>query len=220
MRLVVDLAQAAGVDVAVHLGRRERAMAEQLLDRAEIGAALEQVRRERVTEAVRVRQQAPKRARVQPASSRGEKERILGTSGELGSRLADVAGDDVRGLLSERYDTLLAALAPHVDELLLEVDVREVEVDRLLRAEAGRVDELRQPQVPQRERPVAAQQLELVVDLLRARRVGQSPWPSRGERRVGHALGPERVPQERAHCRELAGDRRRRELLRPRAPEL
>src|SRR4051812_7732386 len=37
MRAVVHLAQPPGVDVAVHLRRRERAVAEQLLDRAQIG---------------------------------------------------------------------------------------------------------------------------------------------------------------------------------------
>ena len=40
-------------------------MAEQLLDRAQIGAALEQVRREGMAQAVRVRQQAAQRARVE-----------------------------------------------------------------------------------------------------------------------------------------------------------
>src|SRR5262245_48186623 len=38
---VVDAAQAARVDMAVHLRRRERAVAQQLLDRAQVGAALE-----------------------------------------------------------------------------------------------------------------------------------------------------------------------------------
>ena len=46
----VEAVEAAGVDVAVDLGGRERGVAEQLLDRAQVGAALEQVRRERVAE--------------------------------------------------------------------------------------------------------------------------------------------------------------------------
>ena len=54
VRAVVDPAQAARVDVAVDLRRRERRVAEQLLDRAQVGAALEEVRRVRVAEAVRV----------------------------------------------------------------------------------------------------------------------------------------------------------------------
>ena len=90
MRAVVDLAQAARVDVAVHLRRRERAVAEQLLDRAQVGAALEQVRRERVPQPVRVRKQAAQRARVEPAAARREEERVLGAAREL--RAAPRAG--------------------------------------------------------------------------------------------------------------------------------
>src|SRR4051794_18876834 len=45
---VVDAPQPAAVHVAVDLRRRERAVPEQLLDRPQVGAALEHVRRERV----------------------------------------------------------------------------------------------------------------------------------------------------------------------------
>jgi hypothetical protein len=41
MAAVVDLAQPPGIDVAVDLRRRQRAVAEELLDRAQICAALE-----------------------------------------------------------------------------------------------------------------------------------------------------------------------------------
>ena len=80
MRAVVDLPQEAGVHVAVHLRRRERAVAEQLLDRAQVGAALEQVRREGVPQAVRMRKQAAERARVETAAARREEERVLGSA--------------------------------------------------------------------------------------------------------------------------------------------
>ena len=46
-------------------------MAEQLLDRPQVGAALEQVRRERMAQAVRVGEQAPERARIEPAAADG-----------------------------------------------------------------------------------------------------------------------------------------------------
>ena len=65
-------------------------------------------------------------------------------------RLAQVAGDGVRRLLAERHDALLAALAAHAHELLLEVDVAEVEPDRLGAAQPGRVDELDERAVAQR----------------------------------------------------------------------
>src|SRR5690349_20772338 len=100
MRAVVDLAQPAGVDVAVYLGRRERAVAEQLLDRAQVGAALEQVRREGVAQPVRVWQQAAERARVEPAATRREEERVLGSARELRTRVPQVGRHRVRGLLA------------------------------------------------------------------------------------------------------------------------
>ena len=76
MRAVVDAAQALRVHVAVDLRRRERGVAEELLDRAEIGPALEQVRRERVAEPVRVANEPADGARVESASPRGEEERV------------------------------------------------------------------------------------------------------------------------------------------------
>ena len=53
MRLLVDLLQAAHVQVGVALRRAEPRMAEQFLNRAKIRARLQQVRRERVPEGVR-----------------------------------------------------------------------------------------------------------------------------------------------------------------------
>jgi hypothetical protein len=54
MGAVIDPAQAAAVDVAVDLRRRKRAVAEQLLDDAKIGAALQQMSGECMAEPVRV----------------------------------------------------------------------------------------------------------------------------------------------------------------------
>ena len=102
-------------------------MPEELLDRAEVGAALEQVRRERVAELVRVRADPAERARVEPLAARGQEQRRFGTANELGARIADVQRDPVGGLLAERDHALLVALAVHAHELLLEVDVGEVE---------------------------------------------------------------------------------------------
>ena len=55
MGSVIDLSEPAGIDVAVGLRRRERAVAEKLLDHAQVGATLEEVRRECVPESVGVR---------------------------------------------------------------------------------------------------------------------------------------------------------------------
>ena len=54
VRLEVQLAAAAIGYVRVELGRREVGVAEHLLDAAQVGAALEQVGRERVAQQVRV----------------------------------------------------------------------------------------------------------------------------------------------------------------------
>ncbi len=66
---VVDTPKPPPVYVRIHLGRREGAVAEQLLDRAEVGPALEQVRCERVPEPVRVGEDPSQRRRVQPPAA-------------------------------------------------------------------------------------------------------------------------------------------------------
>ena len=48
MRSIVHAAKAAAVDVAVHLRGAERAVAEQLLDDPEVGAAFQEMGRERM----------------------------------------------------------------------------------------------------------------------------------------------------------------------------
>src|SRR5262245_18374080 len=95
MRIPIHLGELRRVQVRVLLRRRERGMAEQLLDRAEIRAGLEQVRRERVTEGVRrdlfrkprgpeaPLEQARPRARRQTSPARGDEKRLA-----LAERLA------------------------------------------------------------------------------------------------------------------------------------
>ena len=53
MRPSVDLADPLAGQVGVQLGRADTRMSEQLLDDPQVGAALEQVRRERVAQRVR-----------------------------------------------------------------------------------------------------------------------------------------------------------------------
>ena len=127
MREVIDLPETFRIHMAVDLRGRERRVPEQLLDRPQIGAALEQVRRERVAQAVRVREEPPERAGVEPTAAHGDEERIVCAARELRPPVAQVERDDVRRLLAERYHALLAALPADVHVLLLEVDVAEVE---------------------------------------------------------------------------------------------
>src|SRR5215470_12305819 len=55
MRLVVRLHETAEVDVRVALGGRQARVPEELLDRAQVGARAEELRREGVTERMRGR---------------------------------------------------------------------------------------------------------------------------------------------------------------------
>src|SRR6188474_2971926 len=77
MRSIVDAPESPGVDVAVDLRRRERAVSEQLLDHLQVGTALEQVRRECVTETVGVGNEASQCAGVQAPPAYGEEDGVL-----------------------------------------------------------------------------------------------------------------------------------------------
>jgi len=147
-------------------------VAEELLDHAQVGAALEQMRREGVAEPVRVRDEPAQRARVESLPSHREEDGVVGTPRELGTTFKEIERKTVGSLLAERHRALLAALAADVDELLLEVHVLEVEADRLGAAQAGRVDQLDERAVPEAERAFAAKLLQQRIDLagLRSRR--------------------------------------------------
>ena len=117
-------------------------MAEQLLNRAQVGAALEEVRRERVAKAMRMADEPPHSAGVEPPAPCGKKQRVDCAAHELGPTAAQVAGEVMGGLLPERDDPLLATLSPDVHRLALEVDVGEVEPDGLGAAKPAGVEEL------------------------------------------------------------------------------
>ena len=97
-----------------------------------------------------------------------------------GRAVAQIERDDVRRLLAERHHALLAALPADAHVLLLEVDVAEVEADRLRAPEPGGVDELDEGAVAQAERSVAVERVQDRLDLRALRRLGQplrAPWP-------------------------------------------
>src|SRR5687768_9782435 len=91
MGAVVHAPEPLAVDVAIDLGRRERGVPEQFLDDTEVGAALEQVRRERVPEPVGVRREPAECARVQAPSARGEEDGVLSVSRKEWPGVAQVA---------------------------------------------------------------------------------------------------------------------------------
>jgi hypothetical protein len=76
VRPVINPPQPERVHVAVHLSRRERAVPEQLLDHAQVGAALEQVGGEGAAQTVRVADEAAQRAGVEASAAHGEEEGI------------------------------------------------------------------------------------------------------------------------------------------------
>ena len=140
----VDLASPAIRDVRVALGRAEVGVAEHLLDAAEVGAALEEVRRERVAQQVGVD------ARRLEAGLLGElpqdEERAgagqrpaAGVQEELGAIAAvevraaerEVAADGFGGGPAERHETFLASLAERADDASVEVDGALFEADGL-----------------------------------------------------------------------------------------
>ena len=89
------------VHVAVHLRRRRR-MPEQLLDRAQVGAALEQMRRERVTQAMRVGGAAACSCRAGARAPRGRARRSHRVRAPAGRLEGSGRG---AGLLAERGTT-------------------------------------------------------------------------------------------------------------------
>jgi uncharacterized protein DUF2071 len=187
-------------------------VAEKLLDRAKVGAAFEQVRGEGMPEPMGVGEEAPQGRCVESLPAHGQKERVPRAARERRAPVLEVEAEPVCGLLAERYDPLLLPLAAHAHEFLLEVDVVEREVDRLLGAQASRIDELEKGAVPQAQCVVSVHLAEEVVGLGRARRIGKTPPAPSGQREVGHTARPQRGSQERPHGGELAGNGRLREL--------
>ena len=129
MKPVVDRAQPRLEHVRVDLRRRQVGVAEHHLNGAQVGAALEQVRRERMPQHVRAerRAEAGARGRTPSESSRSRRgssgpPRALTNSAtrtpsrapcatSAGRAVALVAPDPVGRLLADRDDALLVALA-------------------------------------------------------------------------------------------------------------
>ena len=131
--------------------------------------------------------------------------RILGAAGQLRPAVAEVAREPVRCLLAERHDPFLAALAEHAHRFLLEVDVGEVEPDRLLAPQPGRVDQLSESSVAERERP-SPRATAARGPRRRACRRGGDAWGV-AERAGRRGRGPGRARTARAPVRLRASGR-------------
>jgi len=151
--------------VRVALGRPEIGVAQHLLHRAEIGTALEEVRREGVTEEVRVDP-----ARLEPCTfgqlakdqegacaskctSAGVKEELGSVATvEMRSPERQVAPHGLGGRAPEGDESLLAAFSEDAHHTLLDRDPVLLEPDCLRYAEAGAVHELDERAIAQRPR--------------------------------------------------------------------
>ena len=149
-------------------------MPQELLDHAQVGAAFEEVGREGVPEPVRMTEQPP---HVLVSSRRPRAERKTASFAPLASAGRAVA--QVARELGARPPRRAARRAPCLPcraraRLALEVDVGEVERDRLGAAQPRGVEELEERTVAERERRVAVDDLEELLDLGGLRRFGQA----------------------------------------------
>src|SRR5207244_286517 len=137
----VDLEQVLGRDVGVALRRRQARVSEQLLDRAQVGAAVEQMGGEGVAERVRahpaenpalddpLREELADGARGEPAAlAEIQEERALVAAGETAEQREsrhEPGGDRIGAAPAEGRDALLLALAAYGDDPLRQIEVGE-----------------------------------------------------------------------------------------------
>ena len=169
----VDLAQPVDGDQRVDLRRRHRGVAEQFLDDADVGAAVEQVGGEGVPQRVRrdlrrstpaprsaadrridqalCRDSGPPRTLRNSAPPRTPA-RPVGRQRRPGPH--QVVLDGPQRVAADRDDPLLAALAGQPHRRLPAVEVVDGQPDRLGDARAGAVEQLQQRPVAQPARPL------------------------------------------------------------------
>ena len=137
MRLEVQLATAPIGYVRVQLGRGEVGVPEHLLDAAEVGPALQEVRGERVAEEVRMDPpgletgslgqpaQDQERARARERAAPGVEEELGAVPRvEVRAPARQVAPERIRRLSPDRDETLLRPLAEGPNDAFLEMSAR------------------------------------------------------------------------------------------------
>ena len=163
--LEVHIAAAPVGDVRVALGRAEIRVAEHLLHRAEVGAALEKMRRERVAEEVRMDTARLEAGAVgefledeeragagERTAARVEEELRPVAAVEMRAAEGEIAAHGLGGGTAERDEALLAALSEHADDALVDGDAALLEPDGLGHAKPGAVQELDERTVAKRSR--------------------------------------------------------------------
>src|SRR5918999_3749852 len=150
VRLEVHVLQALARQVRVELGRRDVRVSEHLLHGAQVAAAREQMRRERVPERVRahaVREPGGLRVaahdlvealpRELAAAEVDEEVRLRDALDEPWAATLQIDAQGPQRRLADRHDPLLRALAAGTQDALLDVHVQELEPDRLGCAQAA-----------------------------------------------------------------------------------
>src|SRR3546814_7692641 len=110
MPLVDQLDEAAAVDMRVNFGRRDVGVAEHQLQRAQIGAAFEQVRRKGVAQHMRA-----DRGRVDPGA-RGELAQHLEQSHARDMRRSEEHTSELQSLMRISYAVFCLKKKTHNDE--------------------------------------------------------------------------------------------------------
>ena len=170
----------------VELGGGDVGVAEHLLQRAQVAAAREQVRGERVAQRVRAHlAREPRRrgvalddlvealARQAAAAVVDEQPRLEAVADEPRPAAHEVDAERAGGLAADGHDPLLVALAAGAQLAAVEVEVGELELDRLRRPQAAGVHQLEQGAVAQRGRLGAVGLGEQPGDLVAREHLGQ-----------------------------------------------
>ena len=209
MRASVLATQPLRLDPRVHLGGRHAGVPQQLLDRAQVGAALEQMGGEGVAQ--RVRGDVSGDRGLAAPSAPGGAARPTATGGGRGAtgtaparsratrapavRARQVALEGPLGGLTHRDDPRLRALAGHAQASPTRSRDRPVEVDDLLGPQPAGVGELEQGTVADLERARGRDPVEQRRDLDRARaRAGAARVRASGSAGARRGSGPPRPP--------------------------
>ena len=129
-------------------------------------------------------------ARVSGAAARVQEELRAVAAVEVRPAAREVAAQRLGGVAADRDDALLAALADHADEPVVEVDAGPVEPDRLRDPEAGAVEQLDERLVAERARLRAARRPRSAAPPRRARASSAAASVRRGSATAAAGLSP------------------------------
>src|SRR5438105_4925051 len=184
--------QSRGCDLCVHLRRRDARVAEQLLDDPQIGTVVEHVGRTGVSQYVRGKSltegnpfagsadDLPTRLTRDPPPTCVEHHgiRVAGPARARAAQrepsVAEVRNQGALRLAPEGNDTLLVALAHDAHHSVFEVELGEIETDRLADADARAVQQFQERAIALREWLVPRDRGEQLLDIGLVERLGNA----------------------------------------------